>query len=51
MTFDNVITKLINTIVEGIESTEDKEVLEKYQRILNFLNRFVGGNKNGTERF
>lgn len=43
MIFDEVITRLINTIVEGIENTEDKETLEKYQRILDFFNQFVKG--------
>ncbi len=41
MTFDKVISKLINTIVEGIESTDDKEILKKYQRILDFFNQFI----------
>lgn len=45
VSFNDVISKLINVIVEGMANTTDIKELEKYQRILDFLNMFVGGDK------
>lgn len=41
MEFQQVLNKLISEIVKGIYETSDKDVLRRYQRILDYLNMII----------
>lgn len=41
MDFDTIMSKLIGYIVECIDKTEDIEQLNRYQKILDYLNMLI----------
>lgn len=41
MSGEEVLNKLIETVVNGIENTEDKATLEHYNKILDLLNMLI----------